>query len=225
MDFEQQLEQLNNLRLQTEQIKSIVDSKAAALSVLESQLRQGQLPNNSAQQLDFNLSNSLSPLLNPGNIGDINNVIWPFYFTTDVPDGAIQPGETFNTGFSVTQEAAFIFMSYTKSVYILEGEDPDQTVTYLNQVPGVPSAPGLLFSLRDGSSSRQFYNTPINLDNFGNPRFPTKFPRPVMLLPNQSMQIQFTNAHSVNQYVPFITAFGYRIRIDRAQDLLSLVYG
>lgn len=223
--YEEQLAQLNTLQRQTASIQQSINAEANALSVGLSQLRQGQMPNNSAQQLDYNLRGNLSPLLNPGNVGDINNVIWPFYFTTDVPNAMIAPGQSFQTGFSVTQEAAFVFMSFTKSVYIVEGEDPDETVTYLNQVAGVPSAPGLVFTLRDGSSSRQLYNTPVNMDHFGNPRFPTKFPRPMMLLPNQAMQIQFTNTHGSNIYLPFITAFGYRIRIDRAQDILSLVYG
>lgn len=225
MDFETQMAQLDTMRKQVVAIQKIVDSKEQAISVQESKLRQGQMPNNSAQNLQFNLSNSLGPLLTPGNIGDINSVIWPFYFTTDRPDSPIDPGQTFLTGYSVTQEAAFIFMSFTKTVYLVEGEDPNESWTYLPPAPFQASAPGLVFTLRDGSSSRQLYNTPTNLDHYGSPRFPTKFPRPVMLLPNQVMQIAFTNTHASNRYVPFITAFGYRIRIDEAQKLLSLVYG
>ncbi len=225
MDYETQMAQLSDLQRQVTAIQKIVDSKEQAISVRESQLRQGQVPNNSAQNLQWNLSNALGPQLTPGNIGDINSVIWPFYFTTDIPSAPIEPGQSFLTGFSVTQEAAFIFMSFTKTVYLVEGDAPDESWTYLPPAPFAASAPGLVFTLRDGSSSRQLYNTPTNLDHYGSPRFPTKFPRPVMLLPNQVMQIAFTNTHSSNRYVPFITAFGYRIRIDQAQQLLSLVYG
>ncbi len=225
MDYETQLATLQNLQQQVSSIRSIVDSKAQQIMEKESLLRQTQLPNTSAQNLQFNLSNNLSPLLNPGNVSDINSLIWPYYFTTETPDAPVGPGENFQTGFSVNYEAAFIIMSYTKAVYAVEGEEPDQNWTYLNQVPGEPSAPGLTFTLRDGSSSRQFYNTPMLIDNYGNPRFPTKFPRPMMFLPNQVMQIQFINRHASNLYVPKMTFFGYRIRIDQAQNLLSLVYG
>lgn len=222
--YEDQMAQLQQMQDQVRGIQSIVNSKEASLSVLESQLRQGTLPNSSAQNLQFNMRNNASPLFQPGNVGDINSVIWPFYFTTDTPDSGIAANETFQTGFSVTQEAAFIFMSYTKAIYLVEGEDENESWTYLSP-EDQPSAPGLVFTLRDGSSTRQLFNTPIPMDGFGDPRFPTKFPRPTMLLPNQVMQIAFTNNHPTNVYVPKITAFGYRIRIDQASKLLSLVYG
>mgnify|MGYP006274821273 CR=1 FL=1 len=225
MDYESKLQELNQVKRQVEAISSIVDSKEKTISQKETLLRQGVRPNTSAQNLEYNMRNALGPMLTPGNIGDINSVIWPFYFTTDVPESPIGPNETFQTGFSVTQEAAFIFMSFTKTVYLVEGDIPNDSWTYLNPDDQLPSAPGLTFTLRDGSSSRQLFNTPINIDQYGNPRFPTKFPRPIMLLPNQVMQIQFANSNPVNKYVPLITAFGYRIRIDAAQKLLSLVYG
>lgn len=223
--YEEKARELSSLQNQVSNIAQIVDSKAKSIERQESLVRQGRLPNNSAQQLNYNLRNGIGPMLAPGNIGDINSVIWPFYFTTDVPDNPLASNQTFQTGFSVTQEAAFIFMSFTKAIYLVEGEAPNDSWTYLDPDAGQPSAPGLVFTLRDGSSSRQLFNTPMNIDHFGNPRFPTKFPRPVMLLPNQVMQIAFTNNHASNVYVPFITAFGYRVKIDQAQKLLSLVYG
>lgn len=225
MDYNTKMAELNQLKRQVEAISSIVDSKEKQIAYKESLVRQNMLPNNSAQNLEYNMRNALGPMLTPGNIGDINTVIWPFYFSTDIPETPIAPNETFQTGFSVTQEAAFIFMSFSKTVYLVEGEIPNDSWTYLDPDQQMPSAPGLTFTLRDGSSSRQLFNTPMNVDHYGNPRFPTKFPRPVMLLPNQVMQIQFNNTDASNSYVPFITAFGYRIRIDEAQKLLSLVYG
>lgn len=222
--YQQMMQELQAKRNQVDSIKAVVDSKAKRVLELENQLRQGVVPNNSPQQLDYNMRNAMGPLLAPGNIGEINNVIWPFYFTTDNPLTEIGPDETFQTGYGVTQEAAFIMMSYTKSVYLVEGEDDNRTYTYLDPNNN-QFAPGLVFTFRDGSSSRQLFNTPMNIDHYGNPFYPTKFPRPMMLLPNQVFQIAFTNTHSTNRYLPFITAFGYRIRVDQAQNLLSLVYG
>lgn len=223
MDYASKMQELSQLQHSVRNMTQIINSKETAVSRQETLLRQGQVPNNSAQQLKYNMSNALSPLLQPGNVNDINSIIWPFYFNTDTPDEALGANETFQTGFSVTQEAAFVFMSYTKSVYLAEGEDQNVSYTYLNP-DSQPSTPGLTFTMRDGSSSRAFFNTPMDMDLYGNPRFPTKLPRPIMLLPNQVMQISFTNQHASNLYLPKITAFGYRIRIDEAQKLLSLVY-
>lgn len=240
MTYQEKMNQLKQLQNQVNGITSIVNSKEKSIKLRESQLKQNQRQlngmrgfrgmgddgsnNNPASNLQANIADSAGSMLTPGNIGDINSVIWPFYFPTDLLDSPLGPNETFQTGFSVTQEAAFIFMSFTKAVYLVEGEDPDASWTYLDPDQQNPSAPGLTFTLRDGSSSRQLFNQPIPIDPYGNPRFPTKFPRPTMLLPNQVMQIQFTNSHPTNVYYPIITAFGYRVRIDQAQNLLSLVY-
>lgn len=218
MSYERQLQELEMLRNQVSRLAEFVEGKEGQLKQMESMISQGQAQSNSPQNLQYNLRNSLGPLMTPGNVSDLNSVIWPFYFTTEVPEESIGPNETFQTGFSVTQEAAFIMMSYTKTVYL----DDEGQWGYLNP-SNSPSAPGLQFTFRDGSSSRQLFNSPINIDLYGNPRFPTKWPRPIMLLPNQVMQVQFVNTHPTQSYVPFITAFGYRMRIEEAQKFLSLV--
>lgn len=233
---------LQQKQQQINQIAAVVDSKERAMRIRESQIRQNQLNlsgprgmhgmrgmgdpavDNPPSNLIQNITSAVGGTLTPGNIGDINSVIWPFYFPTEIPDTPLAVNDTFQTGFSITQEAAFIFMSFVKSVYLVEGEGVHQSWTYLDPDQSNPSAPGLVFTLRDGSSSRQFFNTPMAMDNYGNPRFPTMMPRPVMLLPNQVMQVAFVNTHPTNVYVPIITAFGYRLRIDQAQKLLSLVY-
>lgn len=248
MSYQSKLNELNYKKRQIQQIAAIVDSKERSMKLRESQIRQGQINLSAAMagrgmrgmgaddlvangplttppsDLLSNIKNAVGGSLTPGNIGDINSVIWPFYFPTDIPDTPLAENETLQTGFSVTQEAAFIFMSFVKAVYLVEGEDENQSWTYLDPDQDNPSAPGLFFTMRDGSSSRQFFNTPMAIDHFGNPRFPSKFPRPLMLLPNQVMQIAFINNHPTNVYVPIITAFGYRLRVDEAQKLLSLVY-
>ncbi len=237
MDFQTKMKEYQSKLQQLQNIKSIVDSKERSIALRESQLKQGQRSlggmrgmrglgaESSASDLLANIKSAVGGQLTPGNIGDINGVIWPFYFPTDVPESPLAVDETFQTGFSVTQEAAFIFMSFVKTVYLVEDPGgPAESWTYLDPDDSNPSAPGLVFTLRDGSSSRQLFNTPMAMDHFGNPLFPTKFPRPVMLLPNQVMQIQFVNQHPTNVYMPFLTAFGYRVRVDEAQKLMSLVY-
>lgn len=227
LSYEQKMQMLSQLQFQTDSLSNIVSSKASSLSQKESLLRQGQLPVNGPQDLERNMSRNLGPTLAPGDLGDINKVIWPFFFSTELPNTAIAPNQTFQTGFSITQEAAFIMMAVTKTAYVQNVVDPDK-FTYADPNDpslGFDSTPGLSFTMRDGSSSRQFFNQPIGLSQYGNPRFPTKLPRPIMFLPNQSIQIAFINSHASNVYLPFITVFGYRMRIEDAQNFLSLVYG
>jgi hypothetical protein len=226
MSYEQKMSELQRLRSQVDSLSQIVQSKARNLDMKENQLRQGQISVENARDLEVNMNRNLGPMLAPGNLGDINKIIWPYYFSTELPAEPIGPNETFQTGFSITQEAAFIMMSYTKVVY--DATPPfDVAWQYLNpNEDGIDNlAPELTFTFRDGSSSRQFFNSAIEIGHYGNPRFPTKFPRPIMFLPNQSVQVAFVNSHPTREYVPILTAFGYRMRIEDAQNLLSLVYG
>lgn len=219
---------LQKLRGQVQSIATKVNAKAKNLQVQESLLRQGQIPSYNARDVEKNLARSLGPILAPGNLGDINKIIWPYWFSTHLQPGAevlsSASNPTLQTGFTVTQEAAFVLMSYSKAVYLVN----DGLWVYLDpndESSNVNSAPGLTFTLRDASSSRQFFNTPMNLAAQANPRFPTKLPRPVMMLPNQEMQVQFNNSHPSNEYVPFLTFFGYRMRVEDAQNFLGLVFG
>lgn len=227
LSYEEKMRQVQQLQAQVQGISSKVNAKANALAQKESLLRTGQIPVNNLRDLERNMSKNLGPMLAPGNLGDINKIIWPYFFSTEIPITAPAANQTLQTGFSVTQEASFILMSLTKSAFIQDALDPDK-FTYADPNDpsfGFDSTPGLTFTLSDRSSSRQFFNQPIGLSNYGNPRFPTKLPRPVMFLPNQSIQVAFTNSHPTNIYLPFLTAFGYRMRIEDAQNFLGLVYG
>lgn len=221
MNFETKAQMLLKLRNQVQNLSEMLNSREKALQVKESRVKQGLLENSNVRNLETNLNNVMSPYQAPGNVGDINKTVWPFFFTTNTPSDALGQNETFQTGFSVTQEAAFIFTSFTKCVYLAN----NNSWGYLDPNTTFPNAPGLTFTLRDGSSSRQFFDRAIDLDQYGNPRFPTKFPKPVMLLPNQVMQISFFNSHPTNEYVPFITALGVRVRVEDSQRILSLIYG
>lgn len=223
MDYNTKIKELQALQNQVMTLKNLVDAKEGVLQSKESQLRQGQLPVTGPRALKANMDRAMQEM-SPGNVGDINRVIWPYYFTTQGPATAegVGPNETLQSGFTVTQEAAFIVMSYTKAVYNV---DPVSNYWTYNDPNANQQTPGLFFTLRDTQSGRDFFNVPIALDNYGNPRFPTKLPRPIMFLPNSNVQVNFINSNPINQYAPFITFFGYRIRIEDAQNLLGLVYG
>ena len=219
-----QINQLLKLQDQIERRSAYLDAKAKALNAQQRRLEAGIVPNMGAADLEANLKNNpnLSSGMVPGNVGAINRVIWPFYFSTQFM--TLAPNTTINSGFTITQEAAFIWMSYTKSAYIYNAGATSYTYVDPDQAGATGMAPGLSFTIHDSQSGRDFDNFPINLDGVGNPRFPTIFPKPTMFLPNSNIQISFNNSDPSVTYCPFITAFGYRVRIDDAQNILSLVF-
>lgn len=215
--------ELMRLQHQLNTRADFLNAKENALKRKELALQQGIAPTTGPQTLKQNLGNAFDPAMRPGNVGDINKVIWPFFFTTE--SIIIDINTTSRTGFTITQEAAFIWMSYTKTVYSVAGGtdftyvDPDDST-----VAGTSRF--LSFTIRDSSSGRDYQNLPIDLDATGNPRWPTKLPRPLLFLPNQNVEISFVNSSTTpgDVFAPFITAFGYRIRIEDAQNILSTIF-
>lgn len=208
------------LKEQVEKQEAFLNARETALNNKEIQLRNDILPNNTPRNFMRNMKSALGETLMPGNVGDLNTVIWPFFFTTQF--SLVNPNETFSASYTVTQEASFIWMSYTKAVYSYSA--PDFTYIDPDQPGAAGLAPNLSVTFEDSQSGRSFVNFPLDLDNVGNPRFPSKFPKPMLVLPNANMQIQFSNSDAANIYAPFVTVFGYRMRMEDAQRLLSTVY-
>lgn len=204
--------------------RQALDKKEEELQQRESQMRQGILPYNNVHNLKENL-NRLPYFLRPGNVGQINEVIWPFYYATGNNESStvtVSPNQSVRASFSVTQEASFVMMSYTKTVYLIDGAD----ITYIDPDSDIGGdAPGLKFIIRDAQSSREFFNVPLNVDQVGSPRWPTVLPSPQMFIPNSIVEVDFVNSHPTNVYGVQMSFFGYRLRTEKAKDILSLVYG
>ena len=186
--------------------------------------RQGVAPVDSARQLNANLRNALPPRMVPGNIGDINRVIWPFFFPFNAPE--LTPNTSTIASVTVTQEAAFIWMSWSKAVF-QKTTGPTQ-YTYIdpqNFNSDLGGVNGLTTALRDASSTRVFNGSPTEIDTMGDANQPSVLPTPIMFLPNATIELNFTNNHPTNTYVPFVTMFGYRVRIQDAQKILSMITG
>jgi hypothetical protein len=203
---------------------------AKRLAVRESHIRadesaasQGLLPGGTAQELKANIDASVPEYMKPGNLGSVYRQIWPFWFTFDAPE--LHPNQNSTSSITVTQEAAFVFMSFTKSVFIKE-EDPFNLVWVdPDDETAAGTTPGLKWTLRDAQSTRLFTQNPVDLDHVGHPRFPTVMPSPVLFLPNSTVEWSWFNNHPQNIYVPWVTFFGYRIRIEEAQNMLGTVSG
>jgi len=193
--------------------------------------RGGNVPRGPAQKgasphaLEKRLQQAKLGAMYPGNVGDINRVVWPFFFTFNAP--VLAPSTASQASFTVSQEAAFIWMSFSKVVFLRTGAGPNFTYTAIdpNNEAAAGDANGLNVQFRDAQSSRVFQKNPMPLDSYGAPEFPTVLSTPLMFLPNSTVECLYSNADATNVYVPFITFFGYRVRIENAQDILSLVTG
>lgn len=202
---------------------------------LESQnrlLRQGLTPNGAGNALKGNMDTALPPELRPGNLGNLSNVIWPFFFTTfgqNPAQPAVQliPGTSQTVSFVVTQEAAFVMTQLVKVVHIDVGGPAKST--YLDPDDfdvSASNANGLSVVMRDASSTRDFMQNPIPVDSIGDPGNPTVFPTPMWIKENGRMEFFVSNeAGSGNTYWPKFIAFGYRIRTDAYEKILSAVTG
>lgn len=191
-------------------------------------LQQGLVPNGAGGTLHGNLGTALPPELMPGNVGNLGNVIWPYWFQTqpqDPTNPSLLPGQSTRLSFQVTQEAAFVMLNLIKVVHDSSGAvwtylDPDDFDV------GVSNANDLSFTMRDSSSTRDFIQNPIPFDAIGDPGNPSPLPTPMWIKENGVIEFFVGNAPgSAKSYVPKIIAFGYRIRTDAYEKILSGVTG
>jgi len=186
-------------------------------------LRQGLMPGGDPKALMHNMKeNNLSSQMKPGNVEDITRAIWPFYFSTTYAE--VVPGQSVRTSFTVTQEAAFIWLYTTKTVHVDDAGitryiDPNNFDVDFGQ------ANGLAFTIRDAQSTREFNQLPIPTDMVGDPMSPWALPSPVFFLPNATVEVQFINSNLTNTYYPSMSFFGYRVRLDQREKMLSMVTG
>lgn len=132
---------LNNLQVQLAQMNAANQAKKSQLDAREGALRQGTVPVNGPQDVMTNLRNILPDYLVPGNLGDVNKVIWPFWFTNITPELPAAVGGTQSQAtamVTVTQEAAFIITHFMKSVFV------HTSITPPTPIPPPPFGPDLL---------------------------------------------------------------------------------
>jgi hypothetical protein len=218
---------LNNLQVQVAQMQAANNAKNSQLNMREAALRQGTVPVNGPQDVMTNLRNVLPDYLVPGNLGDVNKVIWPFWFTNITPELPAAVGGTQSQAtamVTITQEAAFIITAFMKSVFL--HDTIANTFTYVDpsNFGQAGQTPGLSMTIQDAQSSRVFMSNPIDLDTVGDGIYPQELPTPIMFLPNSVIKTQLFNS-SASAYVPWITYLGVRCRIEDAQRIMSLITG
>jgi hypothetical protein len=166
------------------------------------------------------LNEILPPHMRPGNVGNLNSVTWPMWYQVDFDFGT-NPSYTSNSrqtqSFQNTQEAAFLMMAISRKHY---GYDEASALAPLQ------------IEMRDRQSSRQFNNNPIPIQMIGRRNHPTTMPTPMLIMPNAAMDVTANtwlaagNTMATTGSGKFqLCFFGYRIRVEDSQKVLSAIFG
>lgn len=169
--------------------------------------------------LKQHLQNLLPPGMVPGNVGHINEVVWPFFHLLTFDFGT---NPTYNTNstrqiqsFQVTQEACLLLTKITRKAFSYD--------TAGEKAP-------LQITLRDRQSTRQLNDRPFPLQMLGKKARPTVLPTPYLLMPNASLEVEMTSWVPADMTTTGsgkhqIVFEGYRIRIEDQDKVLSTIFG
>jgi hypothetical protein len=169
-----------------------------------------------------NIKNVLPPKLRPGNIGWISDVVWGYGFNAG--GITVEQGRAIDSIVTVTQEAAFILTKITQTVYIREGAPGAYTyemVEYHDPNYEFSGSYGLKYTMTDAQSGRSYMTFPEPVENLGSGQYPYRLPTPLFFLPNSTIVFRFQNDSTDTTYIPFLTLWGVRIRLDEAGSILS----
>lgn len=170
--------------------------------------------------LSQNLQAILPPELLPGNVGQLNNVAWDFFFELTLDLGT-NPSITSNTRVSdsvqVTQESAFCLTGIYR---------------HANNYGDSGDLGPLQITIQDLQSTRFFNAAPIPIQAIGQKGRPTVLPSPLLFMPNAKIQVEMTSwlANGVTQTtlgsgLHKIILEGFRVRVEDAANVLSNIYG
>lgn len=211
-----EIQTLTNLKRQLREQEKGLEARARVLG------SQAQYKSKNVKELKTSLAGNLPDHLLPANVGALNEVAWPFFFQVNLDFGndpslsqSMTPAKGF---FQVDQEASFLLMSVSAS--FSNNTMNESAIRY---------AP-VQVELIDRQSSRRFNNAPIPLQMIGSNSNPMIFPTPMLIMPNAILDVQATGMqHTPNAYAGSgrfqLSFFGYRTRIENAQNVLSTVFG
>lgn len=164
------------------------------------------------------LASKLPSFLMPGNIGGYNKVTWPFWIPLTFDFGtnpSYGPNTRQSQSFRVSQDGAFLLQAITRNSFSYD--DAGELC-------------GLQINLIDRQSTRQLNDQPIPIQAIGHKSRPAIFPTPYLLMPSALMEVEVTSwfpgtqATTGNGKHQFIF-FGYRVRVEDFENVLSTVVG
>ncbi len=209
---------INSLSAQKDRLSQEDQNLGARMRALS---KQAQVGNESPRSLEHNLKRILPAHLYPGNVGKLDAVAWPFYYSVNFDFGT-NPTLSNTTravqGFQVTQEAAFLLLGITFNF-----QDQQSEAGFLGPYT---------LEIRDRQSSRQLNDEPIPIQTMGTNSVPTKLPTPFLVMPNANVDLIVStwltaadgNLVTVGESALQFSLSGLRIRIDKARNVLSTVF-
>lgn len=209
-----EMQRLNNLKRALRDREKSLDARRAYIG------SGGAVANNNVKTLQGSLQALLPNYMVPGNVGGLNEVTWPFYFSINIDFGA-NPTFSSNTyakgSFQIDQEAAFILQSITRT----------HSTNAAGQAATM-NAP-IQIDLIDRQSSRRFSNDPIPLQMFGTESLASILPTGMYIQPNAFLDVSangiMEDGQQFNGSGQFtLTFFGYRIRTEDAGKVLSTIF-
>lgn len=219
-----ELKKLDNAQLEEAYRKLASLSKSEEKGLLEKKSRFNAMfkANMERKQTDVQTGKTMIQLA-AENAAGINEVIWPFWFSS-VKARVLQSNNA-RSDITITQEAPFILVSMVKSLYTLANAGlVNETITYIdpNNI-AAPVASGLNITFLNSQSKQYLFDQPIPVDHLGHAEKPYILDSPYMFLPNSNMEINFSNTNTTTDYFVIITFFGYRMRLQNADNMLGLV--
>jgi hypothetical protein len=196
---------------------STLTSKELAKKITDSNASVENIKKNIAA-LEAQLSTKL-PDMTAASLKDVNQIIWPFIFSTGFIETS--PTKTFaEKNITITAEAGFVATKIIKQVF--EKISPNVYKLVDSKDYTAAQIESLQIAISDPQSGRNFFRNPMPIQSIGDAFFPTKLEGRPMILPNSALRVEFYN-NGAKKYFSNISIIGYRIRIENAQELLSLV--
>lgn len=178
-----------------------------------------QVPLSNPQNLKSKMVHGLPAHLVPGNVGNLYDVTWPFWYVANFDFGenpTISTSLRQTKSFSVSQEAAFILLGISRA--------SDEATTL-----GGAYGPWQV-NFQDRQSSRKLNDLPIPFQMLGSKANITPLPTGYLIMPNAFIDIEMSGSN----VTPFVATgsakhqlmfHGVRIRVEAADKILSTIYG
>lgn len=212
-----EIQRLENLKVQLRNREKSLKAKEIYLS------QRPSFGASNVQDMRQAFTQMLPNFMQPGNVGGITEVTWPFLFNVNIDfgdDPSIAENISARGFYQVDQEAAFLIMGITRS----HSTDADGA-------SGTILAP-IQLDFIDRQSTRRFSSTPVPLQAIGQNSVMTVFPTPMYMMPNAFMDVVATGIPPADNPQEFsgsgafqLSFFGNRIRTEDAGKVLSTIFG
>lgn len=165
----------------------------------------------------------LSPFTS-GNLNDINRIIWPFSFSTDLM--LVPPSSAPKDGFiSISAEADFVATAMSIAVYeVVDLGGGNSTIRYLDRenLDNAFVIEGLKVLLADSQSTRQWMQNAVSVMRYGDGQRPYYFDEPQLVEKNSNLKATLYN-NSGRTYILDVVLHGYRVRIEDIKEFYDIV--